>query len=217
MASVYTKSLKDIFSFEVILFVIKITLLSLVVSLSTLWYFWEELLHFVEGYLSWIPWEWLQTSGATLISWGFGYMIFLIALSTFTSLLSEKLLVRLAKKSYYIEPKGSPNTILSLIITAKSSLLSLGLFVLFIPLFFIPIVGQILIVYVWSIMLKKPTLYDVSSLFITDKEVRKQKEKKTTLLSMIASLFNYIPILNTFAPIFAQILFLHHILGDKNT
>ena len=93
--------------------------------------------------------------------------------------------------------------------------MSLGLFVLFIPLFFIPIVGQVLMVYVWSIMLKKPTLYDVSSLFITNKEVRKQKEKKTTLLSMIASLFNYIPILNTFAPIFAQILFLHHTLKNE--
>jgi len=32
---------------------------------------------------------------------------------------------------------------------------------------------------------------------------------------MIASLFNYIPILNAFAPVFAQILFLHHILGKE--
>jgi hypothetical protein len=33
---------------------------------------------------------------------------------------------------------------------------------------------------------------------------------------MIASLLNYIPILNIFAPIFGQILFLHHILKDNS-
>jgi len=32
---------------------------------------------------------------------------------------------------------------------------------------------------------------------------------------MLASFFNYLPIFNIFAPIFAQIMFLHHILGKK--
>jgi len=32
---------------------------------------------------------------------------------------------------------------------------------------------------------------------------------------MIASLFNYIPVMNIFAPVFAQILFLHHLVGKE--
>ena len=32
----------------------------------------------------------------------------------------------------------------------------------------------------------------------------------------VASLFNYIPIANVFAPVFAQIMFLHHILKEEN-
>ena len=215
MVSIYSKSLKDIFSFEVIWFVLQVTLLSLISSISIIWYFWAELSSFIEGYLSWIPWEWLQSSGATLLTYLLSYMIFLISLSTFTSLLSEKLLLKLAKKHYpNMKAKGNPNTFTSLAITAKSSILSLGLFILFIPLFFIPIVGQILIVYVWAIMLQKPSVYDVGAIFIADKKTLNEKKKKTTLLSMIASLLNYLPILNTFAPVFAQILFLHHILEE---
>jgi uncharacterized protein involved in cysteine biosynthesis len=51
-------------------------------------------------------------------------------------------------------------------------------------------------------------------LFISDKKELRQKRKKSTIIAMLASLFNYIPILNIFAPIFAQIFFLHHILKE---
>ena len=69
--------------------------------------------------------------------------------------------------------------------------------------------------YLWSILLKAPTIHDVGGLFIKDKEELKQKGKKSNIIAMIASLFNYIPILNIFAPLFAQIMFLHQILGQN--
>jgi uncharacterized protein involved in cysteine biosynthesis len=55
----------------------------------------------------------------------------------------------------------------------------------------------------------------VGALFINDKKILKEKKKKTRVLAMIAALFNYIPLVNIFAPVFAQILFLHHILGKE--
>jgi uncharacterized protein involved in cysteine biosynthesis len=58
-------------------------------------------------------------------------------------------------------------------------------------------------------------VYDVSSLFIEDKTLIKSKTKKSTRMAMIAAGFNYIPVVNIFAPVFAQILFLHHILGQE--
>jgi hypothetical protein len=69
--------------------------------------------------------------------------------------------------------------------------------------------------YLWSILLKDPTVYDVGALFITDKNKLRVVSKKATLIAMTGSLFNYIPILNLFAPVFAQILFLHHLLKSK--
>jgi hypothetical protein len=71
-------------------------------------------------------------------------------------------------------------------------------------------------VYLWSILIKEPTTYDVGYLFLKKKKEIKKRIKKGRLLSMIASLLNYVPILNLFTPVFAQILFLHHFLEKES-
>ncbi len=215
MKQVITKSLQDILSKDVIVFVSKIGLRSLALSSLFVWYLWGWLSSFIASYISWIPWEWLQTSGAKFITLGLGYMIFIITISLFTSLYSEKLLILLAKKHYpEVSVVGSANITTSILLTLKASIVFLILFILFIPLLFIPILGQVTMLYLWSILIKEPTIYDVNSLFIS-KGRAKQKNKKTTIIAMTASLFNYVPLLNIFAPLFAQILFLHNILGEK--
>lgn len=216
MKAIIVKSLKDIFSKEVILFVIKIGFASFTLSVLFIWIFWGGLSSFVASYLSWIPWEWLQTSGSKIITFVMGYMIFVIMVSLLTSLYSERLLIRLAKKHYPSRAVvGSADINGSLFVTLKSSLIFLFLFVLFIPFLFIPFIGQVVMLYLWSILLKEPTVYDVGSLFIENKKALKAQSKNTTILAMVASLFNYIPVMNIFAPIFAQIMFLHKILGSK--
>jgi len=216
MKQIITKSLQDIFSKDVILFVLKTGFGALITSALFVWYFWGALSGFIASYLSWIPWEWLQTSGATIITFGLAYMIFIMTIALFTSLYSEKLLIRLAAKHYPDVPvTGSADITTSLLLTLKASLVFLILFMLLLVFLFIPVVGQIILLYLWSVLLKVPTLYDVGSLFINDKKRMKEKRKNTTILAMIASLFNYLPVLNIFAPLFAQILFLHHILGNS--
>lgn len=216
MKQILSKSLQDIFSKEVILFVFQIGAAALVLSGLFVWYFWGGLTSFITSYLAWIPWEWLQTSGAKVVTFGLAYMIFIVTVALLTSLYSEKLLIQLAKKHYPdVVIVGTANISTSILLTLKASAIFLVLFILLLVFIFIPIVGQIVLLYLWSVLLKEPTLYDVSALFIKDKKVLKEKKQKTTLLAMIASLFNYIPVMNAFAPIFAQILFLHHILGKN--
>ena len=216
MKRIIHKSIKDILSPEVITFVLKIGLAAFLVSVVFIWYAWEGLSTFIVSYLSWIPWEWLQNSGADVMTFGLAYMIFIIMVTLLTSLYSETLLISLAKKHYpEVKVIGTANISTSILLTLKASMLFLVLFILLLPFIFIPIVGQVVILYLWSILLKEPTLYDVSALFIDDKKVLKEKKKKTRVLAMLASLFNYVPVVNIFAPIFAQILFLHHVLGKK--
>lgn len=217
MKTVIIKSLKDMLSKDVILFVIKIGLSSFVLSLVFVWYFWDGLSSFIASYLSWIPWEWLQTSGAKVITFALAYMIFIIIVSLLTSLYSEKLLIKLAKKHYPQVPVvGSVDIMTSILSTLKASAVFLILFLVTIPLLFIPVLGQVVMLYLWSILIKEPTSYDVGSLFISDKKSIKSKAQKTRILAMIASLFNYVPVMNVFAPVFAQILFLHHLMGTSN-
>lgn len=217
MKPIITKSLQDMLSKDVILFVLKMGLISLAITSILTFNMWETLNNIIRSYLSWIPWEWLQTSGASVVTFSFAYMLFIIIVSLLTSLYSEKLLIALAKKRYPDVPVvGSANITTSILLTLKASIVFLLLFMITLPLLFIPLFGQVLVLYLWSILLKEPTIYDVGALFISDKKTLKEKKKKTRVLAMIAALFNYIPLVNIFAPVFAQILFLHHILGKEN-
>jgi uncharacterized protein involved in cysteine biosynthesis len=214
ISKISSKGFKDILSLEVISFVLKIGLGSIFVWSMIMYIYWGELLSIVSSYLTIIPWEWLKTTGSAIATVLIIYIFMIITISILTSLFSEKLLKSLAKKHYNIEAIGTPNDITSIIITLKSIVKFIILFVILFLFIFIPIIGQIVMLYLWSILLRDPTVYDVGTLFIDNKTLLKQKSKKATTIAMIASLFNYIPILNIFAPIYAQILFLHHILEE---
>ncbi|NEW61527.1 EI24 domain-containing protein [Sulfurovum sp. bin170] len=209
------KTTRDILSLRVLTFIFTIGISSILIWVTILWSFWEEFENFVTSYLSWIPWEWAQDTVAYIATPFVGYTMIIITISILTSLFSESLLISLAKKHY---PKHrdiySVPIMGSIIVTLKSIGIFIVLFIILFPFTFIPVLGQVLMLYLWSILLKAPTVYDVGGLFINDKKLLKKRNKKSTLIAMIASLFNYIPILNIFAPIYAQIMFLHHILGN---
>lgn len=217
MTQIISKSFRDIISPTVLFFVIKITLISLGVTAVLLWFFAGTLNAFISSYLSWIPWEWVQTTGASIASVAIAYSLFVITISLVTSFMIEPLLIKLAKK-HYPETKvvGSPNISTSILLSLKSAAIFLILFLFTFPIMFIPLVGAIWILWLWSILLKEPTIYDVRSLFIEDKTEVKIKTRRSTLLAMIAAGFNYIPVFNVFAAVFSQILFLHYILGEKD-
>jgi len=216
MNQTISKSFKDIFSKTVLLFVTKVTIISLAVTTLLMWLLGSALTGITTSYLSWIPWEWAQTTGASVATVAIAYMLFILVLSVVTSLMVEPLLIRLAKKHYSNTPVvGSPNISTSILLSLKSGLIFLVLFLFTFPIMFIPLIGAVWMLWLWSILLKAPTIYDVSSLFISDKASIKEKTKKSTLISMVAAGFNYIPVLNIFAPVFAQILFLHHIVGKE--
>ena len=216
MTQIIGKSFKDIFSGIVLLFVLKVTFISLAITVALLWGVKDSLNAFIVSYLSWIPWEWLQTTGASVASIALSYMVFIVMISIVTSFMVEPLLIELAKKHYpEVKVVGTPNINTSILLNLKAAMIFFIIFMFTFPVMFIPLVGAVYMLWLWSILLKVPTMYDVSSLFIADKKEMKEKTKKTTMLSMIAAGFNYIPVLNIFAAVFAQILFLHHILGKK--
>ena len=215
MNQTISRSLKDIMSPKVLIFILKIGVSSIAIWVTILIYFWDSFEGFIASFLSWIPWEWMQESIAYIAAPLFGYTLIIITITILTSLFSDKLMISLAKKHYpNQEIVDDVSAIGSIVVTIKSIITFLVLFIILFPLIFIPIFGQVVLLYLWSILLKSPTVYDVGGLFISDKKILKEKRKKSTIIAMLASLFNYIPFLNIFAPIFAQILFLHHILKE---
>jgi uncharacterized protein involved in cysteine biosynthesis len=213
------KTFRDILSPMVLGFILKIGLGSFLFWLLVLGLLWKPFEHFVASYVAMIPfvgqWEWFQATGAALAALAQGYMLIIVTISILTSLFSEKLLIRLAEREYGVHPVGSPAIHRSLYYTLKASIIFLLLFLFTLPLIFVPILGQLWMLWLWSILLREPTVYDVGSLFISDPDKLKRQAKKARLIALVAALFNYIPLLNIFAPLFAQILFLHHLLGKR--
>lgn len=222
MQKIIVKSLSDMLSPAVLAFVLKIGFGSILLWIIILWSLWDTYSHFITLYIQKIPlvgsWEWVQSGGSLFIALIIGYMLIIITISAFTSIFSEPLLKKLAQKHYpSVKVVGTPNITTSLVLTIKASIIFLLLFLISFPLLFIPVLGQIWMLWLWSILIRDTTAYDVGSLFIADKSALKVKSKKSGITAMLASLFNYIPLLNIFAPVFAQILFLHKMLGkDKS-
>ncbi|MEA3491595.1 MAG: EI24 domain-containing protein [Campylobacterota bacterium] len=216
MQSVISKSISDILSPTVLLFILKIGLSSILLWVIILWSSWDLYAGVIAIYIQKIPfvggWEWFQSGGAFVSALIVGYMLIIITISIFTSLLSEPLLIKLSKKHYPDQPiVGTPAIAISLYLSIKAGILFLLLFLFTFPVIFIPIVGQVWMLWLWSILIKEPNIYDVGALIVSDKHELKTQKKKAGLTAMIASLFNYIPLLNIFAPLFGQILFLHQI------
>ena len=214
------RTVRDVLSPAVLGFILKVGLGSFLFWTLVLWLGWRPFEHFVASYIVMIPWvgswQWFQEGGAFLAALATGYALVIVTITLLTSLFSEKLLLKLAAREYPdVRPVGTAAIHRSIYYALKASFVFLLLFLLTLPMIFVPVFGQFWMLWLWSILLKEPTVYDVGSLFIEDSKELKRRSKKAGFIAMIAALFNYIPFLNIFAPLFAQILFLHYLLGDR--
>lgn len=222
LKNVIAKSLSDMLSPMVLAFILKIGAASIALWSLILWFGWDWYEALIAGYIQKIPfagsWEWLQSGGTLIVALILGYMLVIVTISILTSLYSEPLLIKLAQKHYPSKPvTGSPAIAKSVFLSIKAGIVFLSLFLLTFPLIFIPLFGQVWMLWLWSLLIKEPNTYDVGSLFISEKKELKAQKKKAWLTAMLASLFNYLPVLNIFAPLFGQIMFLHQILGSAQT
>ena len=216
-----SKALQDILSPSVLGFVLKVGVASFAIWVLILGVFWSQFEALIASLIEKIPyigsWHWFQESGAVLSALLVGYTMIIITISILTSLFSEDLLYKLAKKHYpSLPPKQSGAIHRSIYYTVKASIVFIIAFILLFPLIFIPVIGQFVMLWLWSILLREPTIYDVGGIFGLNEKSLLKKSKKSRLIALIAALFNYIPFLNIFAPLYAQILFMHYILGEKD-
>ena len=216
MLKIVTKSLKDILSPSVLGFIFKITFGAFAAMGLFFWVFWNGFSNTVSSLVSHIPFighfAFVQGAGSFLGALIVAYGLIIVAISILTSLYSPKLLLKLAKKNYAIEGKDSSKITKSIFYTIKAGIIFIILLILCLPLLFIPVLGQIIMLLLWAVLLKEATFYDVASLF--GKENSNLKNSKTLwIIAIIAAAFNFIPVLNLFAPVFAQIMFMHWLLS----
>jgi len=203
----------------VISFIVKTGLGSFIFWISILVAFRDTFSAIVSGWISAIPyageWGWFREGGAVVVELVVAYTLIIVTIGAVTSLFGERVIVTLAKKKYPDRPiyRGADIST-SIYYTLKSTLLFILFFIPSIPLLFVPVLGQVVMLWLWSILIREPMIYEIGPLFIEDRKELKRRAKKARLIALVASTFNYIPILNIVAPLYAQILFMHYLMRD---
>ena len=215
MIKILIKSLKDILSPAVLGFIVKVSLGAFLLMVLLFWLFWNSFSNAIAHLITAIPYigeyHFMQSAASFLGALVVAYGIIIVLISLLTSLFSPKLILSLAKKEYGIEGKEKSSLKEVIWVNVKTGIFFLLLLILFLPLIFVPVLGQIVMLLLWAYLLKEPTYLDVASLF----DGIKKEKKGIWLIAIVAALFNYIPFVNLFAPVFAQILFMHYLLSQN--
>ncbi len=214
------KTLKDIFSREVLPFVLVVGIGSVLFWIVPLWWLWDGLVGLVEWLAHLLPWTKNWNAGSDTTSfWSVlkvGYVLVTITVSIATALWGEGILRRLAYRHYpQLEATGESRIHRSLYYNLKANIVFALLLIVTFPLLFIPYLGKGWLLYLWSIQIKEPTVYDVGALLDFDRKQIRSYAKRSRAISLMAAALNFVPIVNFFVPLFAQILFLHTIMEEE--
>ncbi len=220
MTKAFLKTLRDVFSLNVLLFVLPIGIGSAFVWFLPLWKFEDSLIQGISHLFTWIPFVGhfaeVDKHDSFWITLATGHILISITVSIATALFGKKVLRNIAQKRYAgFDHKGGTNPIKDLYYARKANCVFLCWLGATFPLLFVPYLGTVLMVVLWFIQLARPTTYRVETLLDYDKKILKKYRWKGRLVVLFSALLNFIPIANFFTPLFAQIFYLHTVLGGE--
>ncbi len=162
--------------------------------------------------LTWLPFETVEKGIAFLIGFYVIYNGIIVTMLFITSLFSEAIIVGVEKKHFQGQEVVRDNLFKSIGYTIKDTIIFIVASIIAFPLLFVPIVNIVVQILLWSWLIKDTISYD--ALALTRKKVDKNEVKEHRVavwfISLIASLFNFIPLLNLFSPYFGEIAMFHY-------
>jgi uncharacterized protein involved in cysteine biosynthesis len=218
--AIIRKALRDVFSKEVLPFILTVGIGSVLVWVLPLWWIWDGIVSGVEALADLLPWTagWRADDDTTSFwtALKIGYLFVIVTISIATALWGEEIVRKLVRKHYpNVRAEGSAKLHRTLYYNLKANALFVLLLIVLLPLLFIPYLGNLLLLWLWSIQLKEPTVYDVGAVIGLSTTDIKHYARKSRPIALLAAALNFIPIVNFFVPLFAQILFLHFVLSRQ--
>jgi uncharacterized protein involved in cysteine biosynthesis len=215
------KALADLFDGKIL----KYTFLPLILSLLfwgiVFYLFSDNIYDMLQSYLSHIPFG--ETFKNILLMLGSGVIIFLAyyllvisTLGVFSSFFIDHIVLRINEKHYKLTPKKPTvdDMIKGVIISIKSFLIYLVVFMFTFFFLFIPFVNIIYQLFMWSLLNKKPLVFDSSYLFTDPFEFEKKYNLKIWNLVFLTSIIYFIPFISLFGYTF-QLVFMTHFVLSK--
>ena len=181
---------------------------------------WDFVYGEVSRVLTWFPFETLQAGVAALLAALVFYNLFIASLSLAVVLMRHSFLKHLQQRDYpdaTLVEKGERVKFFPMAL--RDTGVFFLLLLLFFPLLFVPFVNVGVQLILWAWLIKNAYFLSAASLYAPKEEVQKLSIHQFVLwgIAVIASLLNFIPVINIFAPFFAQIMFFHWVMLNRNT
>jgi CysZ protein len=216
LLEIIIKSFKDLFDRKILL-----TSLIPIIIAAILWgiiffIFHTKINQFVVYLVSHIPFignnSWVQSVVEAIGGIFIYYELLIITSVMIVGIIADSIVDRINSKYYNIEKKGFGTILESIFIALKQNLIFFILFIIFLPAMFIPLLNIFVHIFLWSILIKKPTFYDSISMYATKEEFKfLQNSNKMTIIiiTFFCASFFLIPIFGIFVYIIQLLIFTH--------
>ena len=163
MLSIFAKSLKDFFDIKILL-----TSLLPITGAALIWggifyVFSSQIDSALADLLGHVPFlnnDWVRSTVELVGGVFLYYELLIVTAVMIVGVIAEWVVDRVNGKSYQLEKRGFGSFSGSMITSLKSNLLFMLLFVLFLPLIFIPLINIFVHLFLWMILIKTPLFYD---------------------------------------------------------
>ncbi len=211
------KILEDLFDGKIIKYSLLPLLISIIFWGIIFYFFGDNLLNLLSNYAKVLPYGDVLVNIINSTGWIvlllLYYLLTISTLGVFSSFFIDHIVLRINEKHYNCTPKKPTlkDTIYGVITSIKSLLLYLVLFILSFWMLFIPVVNIFYQMFMWSILNKKPLIYDSSYLFFDVRKIEKKLGIKAWVVVFLTSFIYFIPIISWFGYTF-QLIFISHLV-----
>lgn len=163
-------------------------------------------------FLTSLPFDMVEEGISFLLAFYLIYNAIIVSMVFVTSLFSKPLISSIEEREFSDTPLVKGHIYYSVVYTIKDTLIFLALSILVLPLLFVPILNIITQSILWIWLTKDTISHNALSLTHKniDKEYIKSHRKAIWFISFIATLFNFVPVLNLFGPFFGEITMFHY-------
>jgi len=200
--------------------VFSIVLILVIAILWTLFavFNWDLVYKELEKVLTWFPFHTLQEGVASLLAVLIFYNLYIVSLYVLVMMFNKPFLRKIASKEYPdIKEVDSIKSSVFLKSILKDMMILFILLILCFPLFFVPFINIFLQIFLWAWFIKESYFLSAANLYATKEEIQKLNTHGVSkwMIAFIAAAINILPIVNIFAPFFAQTLFFHWVMQTK--
>ncbi len=180
---------------------------------SGVWFVWGDIIYQkILALLTELPFQTVREGVADLFALYLIYNAMIVSMLFMVSLFSEPLIKHINALHFNAKDVEAKKIFSSMGYTLKDTLIFTVVTVVLFPLMFIPFLNIIIQIAFWAWLTKDTIAYDAASLALKspDKSIVKHNSPQLWIITVVAILFNFFPLLHIFAPFFGEIAMFHY-------